>query len=108
MESSTRADADGEHTEHRKARARAAALLPRLVAAEAEHGLPVVEWELSHRGWLAGVVCDGGAESARAWADYFGAGVHEVPDLSSGLPHPHVATGLDDYRGVTVVVRSRV
>ncbi|MEV2278691.1 hypothetical protein AB0I72_24195 [Nocardiopsis sp. NPDC049922] len=98
---------DPERAEHIQARARAASLLPGLVAAEAEHELPLVEWRLGPRGSLLGTV-PGGAEAARAWADYFGAPVHDVPDPATGAPTPEVATGLDDYRGVTVVVRSRL
>ncbi|MFI6579242.1 hypothetical protein ACIBFB_25940 [Nocardiopsis sp. NPDC050513] len=99
---------DPERAEHIQARARAASLLPGLVAAEAEHELPLVEWRLGPRGSLLGTVPGGGADAAHAWAHFFGAPVHDVPDLDTGAPTPEVATGLDDYRGVTVVVRSRL
>jgi hypothetical protein len=90
-----------------RTRARAADLLPRLISAEAEHDLPVVEWRLDHQGRLLGEIRDGGVEAARSWADFFGTTVHELPDITNTAGNGQVATGLDDYRGVTVVVKSR-
>ncbi|MFD6097663.1 hypothetical protein ACFVWN_28080 [Nocardiopsis flavescens] len=88
-----------------EARSRAAALLPRLVAAESEHRLPPVEWLLDRDGGLHGTASRGGAEAAYAWADFFGGSVRE--DERGGVHgRPTLLTGLDDYRGVRVVVRT--
>ncbi|MDE3721849.1 MULTISPECIES: hypothetical protein [Nocardiopsis] len=88
-----------------EARGRAAALLTRLVAAESEHGLPPVEWLLDRSGGLHGTASKAGPEAAYAWADFFGAAVREgAPASVHG--RPTLLTGLDDYRGVRVVVRT--
>lgn len=100
-------DADTEPSGFPRTRARAADLLPRLISAEAEHDLPVVEWRLDHQGRLLGEIREGGMSATRCWADFFGAAVHELPDITNTSGNPQVATGLDDYRGVTVVVKSR-
>ncbi|MFL1379630.1 MULTISPECIES: hypothetical protein [unclassified Nocardiopsis] len=88
-----------------EARSRAAALLPRLVAAESEHRLPPVEWLLDRDGGLHGTAAQGGTEAAYAWADYFGSSVREG-DPAGVHGRPSLLTGLDDYRGVRVVVRA--